>query len=227
MGGHVRYATVVLTWGEAELHPLDEAFAADPVVEIESIHYINPVGEREYVELGQISGDLERARTILADSPAVLTFDVTEAEPGVGTTFLHYRASDRLDRLLAVLDEHEVVLDWPIEYADVDGERGIRVTMLGDDAVLGQALSNFPSGVDLSLERLGEYESSFPTLSSVLTPRQLEVFELAVERGYYELPRRTTHRTLAGELDLSPGTVSEHLQRIEVNLVGSVLSSMT
>ena len=53
----------------------------------------------------------------------------------------------------------------------------------------------------------------------MLTDRQLEVFELAVAEGYYEVPSETTHRELAAQLDRSPGTVSEHLQRVESKLV--------
>ncbi|MFC7008456.1 helix-turn-helix domain-containing protein [Halalkalicoccus salilacus] len=47
----------------------------------------------------------------------------------------------------------------------------------------------------------------------------MELLELAVRAGYYEVPRETTHRDLASKLDLSAGTVSDRLQRIERRLI--------
>lgn len=54
----------------------------------------------------------------------------------------------------------------------------------------------------------------------LLTDRQQQVLVTAVERGYYETPRRITLTELADRLDVSKSTVSDVLHRAE----GSVLS---
>jgi predicted DNA binding protein len=46
-----------------------------------------------------------------------------------------------------------------------------------------------------------------------LTPEQRETIELALERGYFEVPRRATLSDLAGELGVSQQAVSERLRR--------------
>jgi predicted DNA binding protein len=46
-----------------------------------------------------------------------------------------------------------------------------------------------------------------------LTDEQREALELAVERGYFEVPRRATLSDLAGDLDVSQQAVSERLRR--------------
>jgi len=52
-----------------------------------------------------------------------------------------------------------------------------------------------------------------------LTPRQAEVFGLAIKHGYYELPRRITLTELAGRLDISKSTLSAILRTAERNLL--------
>jgi len=47
----------------------------------------------------------------------------------------------------------------------------------------------------------------------LLTRQQNKIFSLAKKLGYYELPRRTTIKTIAGVLKLNQSTVGEHLTR--------------
>jgi len=51
--------------------------------------------------------------------------------------------------------------------------------------------------------------------SGMLTRRQDEVLRLALERGYYDCPKKTTIRDLARELNISPSALGEILQRGE------------
>lgn len=62
----------------------------------------------------------------------------------------------------------------------------------------------------------------FPTrahsTASTLTARQADVFQRAVERGYYASPRRTNLSRLARELGVSKGSLSVMLVKIEARL---------
>jgi predicted DNA binding protein len=48
-----------------------------------------------------------------------------------------------------------------------------------------------------------------------LTPRQREVLALAIERGYYDYPRRITLSHLAKEAGVAKSTLSQTLMLIE------------
>ncbi|RKD97932.1 helix-turn-helix domain-containing protein [Halopiger aswanensis] len=223
----MRYATVVLTWADGRLNAVDDAFARSDAVSIEAIRHVNAVGDDRYVELLELRGDLKRARALLDDSPDALEYDVT-GERVRGVAYVQCRTVGPVDDLLAILDEHELVLDWPMTYVDAgDGAagRGLEVTAVGTSRSIQRAAAALPEGIALDLRRMGEYEPDDGGFAPTLTDRQRELFELALEEGYYEIPRETTHRDLAAQLDLAAGTVGEHLQRIEAKLAGSYAAS--
>jgi len=64
--------------------------------------------------------------------------------------------------------------------------------------------------------------SGFLQLASIadrLTPKQLEIFELACRRGYYEEPKKATIEELAEMSGISAPTFSEHLRKAEAKLL--------
>ena len=46
-----------------------------------------------------------------------------------------------------------------------------------------------------------------------LTARQENILQIALEKGYYEFPKKITLRQLAKALDISPATLTEILRR--------------
>ncbi|MGB9955670.1 helix-turn-helix domain-containing protein [Haloferax prahovense] len=74
---------------------------------------------------------------------------------------------------------------------------------------LGETLDKF--GIQYTVERiLQEVESD-----SVLTDSQRWLLDEAIERGYYDTPRRTTLVDLADDLNMAKSTCSEILHRVE------------
>lgn len=57
---------------------------------------------------------------------------------------------------------------------------------------------------------------------SRLSRRQLEVFQLAQERGYYDWPKQASVTELADELGITASTVHEHLHKAEAKLLGQL-----
>ena len=62
--------------------------------------------------------------------------------------------------------------------------------------------------------------------SRLLTPRQREVFDLAVQEGYYDSPRRITLTSLAEKLSVSKSTVCELIHIIEHRIVNEFSDSI-
>jgi predicted DNA binding protein len=141
-----------------------------------------------------------------------------------GYAYIHGDATETVQQPIAVEHEHQVLIDAPLEFtARESGSEELRVTLLGDDRTLQRAVADTPDTVDVRLEETGDYQPDLDEVAALLTERQREVLEAAVELGCYEMPRETTYAEIADELGVSAGTVSEHLQKVEA----SVLSTLT
>lgn len=72
----------------------------------------------------------------------------------------------------------------------------------------------------VQLAQLTPYRAS----EGLLSDRQSEVVEAALEGGYYEWPRETNAETLAERLDISHTTFLEHLRKAEQILLSNALN---
>lgn len=103
-------------------------------------------------------------------------------------------------------------------YSEVS-EHGMTITLVGAQRAISELIDRYESvGMSPELRKLGSYDGRERALDT-LTDRQRDVLETAHEMGYYEVPRKTTSKTVAAELDLDVSTVTEHLQRAERNLL--------
>lgn len=98
-------------------------------------------------------------------------------------------------------------------------DRGILLSLVGSQEAIRSMLRNFEeAGIVPDLHRLCEYEGGERTLDA-LTDRQLEVLKTAYNMGFYDVPREASIEDIAAEIGLNSGTVSEHLQRAERNIL--------
>lgn len=215
----MRAVTFVVTPTDRS-HPAHQTFAGDSDLVRERIYHLNLLEDGTLVLLGRLRGDLDRARRLIAERDDVLDFSIS-GEGESGLAYVHARVPPAIRPFLELPRRHEVFFDFPIE-GTRDG--GLRVVMIGEtNEVLQRALSAVPAGVDLTVERIGPYPESPGSVARLLTDRQREVLDVAMELGYYEVPRRTTHREVADRLGVSVATVSEHLQKIEARVFGTLV----
>lgn len=224
----MRYATVVLT-------PTDEACPDDQQVQAgenwrqiwiddtlvathEAMHYVNLLDDGTAVGVGQFRGDAERLSTIETEMSWVSTCTVTGGETWLA--YLHYDPNDLEKALLDAVNTQEISIDWPITYT----AQGLRFTLFGEDAALQRMIADIPDDIPVRLERTGEYQSGMRDPTWQLTERQQEIVRAAITAGYYDIPRRATQRDLAAKLDLSRGTIGEHLRRAEAKIIQSVVA---
>lgn len=103
-------------------------------------------------------------------------------------------------------------------------ETGIEIRVVGTQEALSNRVTEYDDVATVGLRSLGAYEGPREPLEAV-TDRQREVLETAHDLGYFEVPRAVTTEAVAAELDLSPATVREHLQRAQRNVMKTVLGS--
>ncbi|WP_435156727.1 helix-turn-helix domain-containing protein [Haladaptatus sp. DFWS20] len=209
----MRYITFVIPQIDDERCSNGEC-ATDSAVNGEAIHYINLLDDGTGVGLYQLRGDFEQGTKALEANPEVLSIERSAASDGL--VYLHFRANALMTDLLSIFRRYEIVVDWPMEYTD---QGGLRITMLGEDKKIREAIAEIPDGIPITLEGIGEYHPDMRQLASLLTDRQQELLELAINEGYYEMPRRATLNDLADRANISAGTVGEHLRKIETKVI--------
>ncbi len=209
----LRYATLSLSLPDGVREPTFDLFGDSAAASIASTRYLGPIENGQHVGLSEVCGDLEAARELLAAADDVLRYDVAGTD-GRGVVYAHYRSVGPVKELLDILYRRDIVLEWPIDHRGRERDSAVRFTIVGTDEGIHRATTEIPDVVDVAVERVGGVESKAEA-DPTLTDPQAALLDLAIEKGYYEVPRRTTQRALADHLDVAPGTVGDRLQRIE------------
>jgi hypothetical protein len=215
----MRYVRVRAEPAQREtFHPIGSAMADESAVESGPIHQIEMVDGGTGVSLTEIRAGLDRYRAVLSAAPSVIQFTATGEDSGY--VYTHFELDDLSRRMLQYRRGTELMIDLPIEVA-ADG--AVLVTLVGEESAFSEAFADIPPEVDLEVLETGSYEPGVRQLFDRLTARQREVLETAVARGYYDDPRQATHADLAADLECSPGTVGEHLRKIEARVFAAVV----
>jgi len=192
-----------------------------------------PTADREVrVELW-CNDHCDLVRAVGRDAPAVVA-DVDDAV-GVADRMVsgaeHVAVTDgclavrRPDNVEAYVGAHGCLLLPPLRYAG--GERVCRVLAL-DAGGLGDLYRDLlDDGHDVAVRSKRSVNSvtgAAPLLdpSGLLpdfTARQREVLQVAIEQGYYELPREVTTAEVAERVGVERRTAEDHLRRAERKLV--------
>lgn len=214
----VRFITFLLVPPNGEFHPIEGALDRAGL-DRRAIHRFRLLDDGTMVALYERKGDPEVAQAVLEDHDAV---DSVTTKALGKRVFVHVQfvPNDLTTRIFAIPQNYDIILDMPMEYA----ERGaLRVTAIGTMETFRNAMEEMTEEVTLQLLTMGDYFPDDEGLYAQLTERQREILAAAVEVGYYEAPRQANHKDIADHVGISPGTVGEHLRKIESTVLKDIL----
>lgn len=214
----MRYVRTVITPRDGGLHPVDEALANEPNLTRELLHNVSLLDDGTAITLFQLSGDADRAHEIAREAEGILDYQLSEGDDHI-TVYSHFVPTETIVDLLSLFREYELILDMPLEYT-ADG--ALRAHIVGEEDVIREVIPKVPDGIGLQLEQISDYVPEEERLFSMLTERQQETLQAALEVGYYQVPRQATHQDVADSLDRSDGTVGEHLRKIEAKVMAAI-----
>ena len=109
---------------------------------------------------------------------------------------------------------------WFYNQSFVDEKVGGHFTIVGTKKALSayrkRMLALLPE--DIGLRVSSSMRADFMMTPS-LSRRQSEVLDIAVQMGYYEYPKKCNQSDIAKVIGISQGTVAEHLQLAESNIM--------
>ncbi|MFT4903739.1 MAG: putative DNA binding protein [Natronomonas sp.] len=219
----MRYFDLVLTSEHNGIHPVDAEIAALSGVERDALLHIDSFGDGTGVLLYRLTGDRDSVIDAIDAHDAVISYDVLDVEAeNTFHLYLHVLPGEPAGTLMALCYEFALIIDTPIEFTD---RGGILATIVGTHDMLREALMAVPDDINISIQQVGQYSPGTRDMLSMLTERQREVFETAVERGYYDIPRQVNQSELADALECAPSTIDEHLRKAESKMLSALLRS--
>jgi predicted DNA binding protein len=215
----MKYLKLSISPTARAIHPINRVLAGHGAVNREALLHVGARADGTTVLLYRVTGNGDAFDDALAEQPEVFDHDVVDIEGNGYHAFVQAEATDGGTTLLDIAHEHTLIIDTPLEFT----EEGLRATLVGTHENLRVALGDIPNGMDVSVDSAGTYALGSEDLLSPLTDRQLEVFETAVEEGYYDVPRKATHKDIAENLGCAPSTVDEHLRKAESRVVTGLI----
>lgn len=217
----MRYFDLVLRPTHNGIHPIDAELALLDEVYRDALLHIDAFGDGTGVLLYRLQGDRDAVIDTIGDHESLISYDVLDVDAeNTFHLYCHVHPGEPAGTLMALCYKYALIIDTPIEFTD---RGGILVTVVGTHDMLREALKAIPEDINVSIQQVGKYTPGTRDMLSMLTERQREVFETAVEMGYYDIPREVNQGDLAEELECAPSTVDEHLRKAESKMLSALL----
>ena len=167
-----------------------------------------------------VDGDAGELTERATETPGIESITASATEDGESYVMVEARpaAVPMFEGIHRARARRGLIVRKPVSYRDC----AMRVRLIGDQASLTGAIEAVPEPVSVTVEEIGTVSGLFDRPGATLTDRQREAVATAVELGYYEQPRGTTHAAVATELGVVPATASDLLQRAEAKIIRRV-----
>lgn len=198
------YSTVSESPESSEFHVLDWNLSTD---EIGTVLYAT-------------DGDADRFREAIEATDGIVDADVRESVRGRSYALIEarLRSISLFSTFMELVGRAGMIVRKPVVIA---GNRSY-ARIVGSPATLQSVVDDVPSNFAVRIDRIEAFPGESDVPERRLSDRQGEVVTTALEMGYYDHPRGTTHAEIAAELDCAPNTVTMHLQKAESKLIPAV-----
>lgn len=216
---HVRVR--ITAHGQAgDIHPMYGVMTEAPFIERATAVQWNYTGDALGI-LHYVMGDADALERAMQEIPEVVGYDIERIDERSCYVYVRDATTDSLQEMFGPISSGGLVVVPPIEY-DSDGT--VVFSIFGPDDELQDAMKGISVPVDVTIEAVGGLAGTTAAVETLLTDRQREVVETAVDLGYYDIPRTASQEEIAVELDCAPSTIAEHLRKAESRVLRAQLA---
>lgn len=216
---HVRVR--ITAHGQAgDIHPMYGVMTEAPFIERATAVQWNYTGDALGI-LHYVIGDADALERAMREIPEVVGYDIERIDERSCYVYVRDATTDSLQEMFGPISSGGLVVVPPIEY-DPDGT--VVFSIFGPDDELQDAMKGISVPVDVTIEAVGGLAGTTAAVETLLTDRQREVVETAVDLGYYDIPRTASQEEIAVELDCAPSTIAEHLRKAESRVLRAQLA---
>lgn len=162
----------------------------------------------------RISRPNETLLSELRQREAVIQAEMSQPQGDHCGVIVHTELND--EHLIANLMGHPIIIDTPIEFVSRDVAE-FRIT--APDDIIDDVYCELKEEAGVALRKVGYCRPSFDDPLQILTQRQREILQTAVQGGYYNIPREIDNEDIGEQFGISAHTASEHIRKIELKLI--------
>jgi len=198
------------------LHPMQRLVREEGIVQRDELQAWNvepsPEGVVLYVLFYTEVTDSARYLEALEEVDTIREYDVTHLAEDAMYVYVREDAREVDQRFFTAFSALDLVVVPPVIY---DEAAGMRMTVVGTGESLQTLLEGVPSGTETTVHEISEYDHRAGTIAGALTDRQREAVTVALEVGYYDVPKTGSLADVAAELGCAKSTASLHLQKAQ------------
>ena len=191
----------------ADQFPLGDLLEVRPGVQVR-LESLIPTGESVIPYFWVQSPDVEAVERTLRDSDIVESVEIVDR---VGNeTLFRVAWSQGVNGVIETIKDTDSVI---LESSGHGDHWSFQLRFPGNDALSTFDRTVVEKGVDLELEGVHNPLEADEPPELQLTEQQREALVVALDHGYFEVPRETTLVELAEELNISDSAVSQRIRR--------------
>jgi hypothetical protein len=219
VGRDVKRVTFAIDYRVAEASPTHRAVARTEGVTRAELRAWAPAGGAR--TLSWFDADRATVERLLEGVDAVTAFRLV---PGDGGTYAFVARDGREfdPRVLGLVAAADVAFVPPVTF---HGSGTVRADAVGEPGPLGAFHRRLSGTVDARIEAVREFAGRAAPPRPTLTDRRARALSVAVDVGYYDVPRTGAVADVADELGCATSTAGELLRRAEATLVAAYVDA--
>jgi len=179
---------------------------------------MNFCGQPEGIFIYRIRGSSNEIMPQIRRLDSVLTAKILSNSRGQFGMYIHAEMSEH--HFLYQLMQQPLIIDTPIRFYS---DHKARLRFTGPDGILDSTLGVLEETEGVQLKKIKSRDVKNESTNNMLTERQREILQAAIQGGYYDHPRRMDQHELGQMFDITAQTAGEHLRKIESKLFDCII----
>ena len=159
-----------------------------------------------------VEGKLSPYRRTIETVSSIVDYEIEPVDDGSFNVYACERTRPEVSTWRSQFADRALVVVPPVRLL---AGGTMRFTLVGDADDLQRLVENVSETVPITVDEVGTYDVPPGPLGGVLTDRQHDAVAIALDVGYYDVPRTGSLAAVADELDVSEGSASVLLRRAE------------
>ncbi len=177
----------------------------------------NRLGLMVYAE-----GVVGKFRDEIREIPEVLDFEIVSIGDDRFYAYLQNELNELSRRLFGTFTRGSLLVLPPLDYG---GDGSVTFSVFGPIDEVQAAIEEVPSPFEVAISEVSSMGATPGVVETLLSPRQREAVEMAIEVGYYEIPREGDYEAIAEMMGCAPSTAAEHLRKAESKVLRAAFTS--